>query len=934
MQDKSAISRKILSDITTYSKYSKYIDSVKRRETWEETVYRNIEMHIKKFPALEDEIIKAYQHVLNKEVLPSMRSLQFGGKPIEISPNRLFNCFRRDTRFITSKGVKSFEDFSDGDEVIVPTHQANWEKAKVRCYGKQNLNKITLHRGRSEKTVYVTPEHRWITYDGTNTTDLSIGDVLYVAELDDTQFNYDAATPIEKLYWCYGFVYGDGTLVRSKSQTYSMVRLCNDDVKYLSRFQEMGFSSSEPYSCKGDTIVYTGKYNKVAPDLNKDPINVIRAFLDGYLTADAYKNPDWYHNNELSKYKDIQASNDDHIEFLKSALESCGYFITNIKDLTGEETNFGIRPTTYKFSITNKIGSRKNTAWTVNNIEETDIYEDVWCLEVENDHSFILSGGVVTGNCAFLACDDIHCFSETMFLLLGGSGVGYSVQKHHITKLPDIIGPKNRIRRYLVGDSIEGWADAIKVLIEAYFKNKSNPEYDFRDIRPKGARLITSGGKAPGPQPLKDCIHNLKKVMDTAKAERGVGCQLKPIEVHDMMCYIADAVLAGGIRRAALISLFSFDDDEMLTCKYGQWWELNPQRARANNSAVALRHKIKEKDFKVFWEKVKASGCGEPGIIFTNDKDYGMNPCCEISLRSCEFCNLTTINGSNITTQDELNKRARTAAFIGTLQASYTRFHYLRDIWQQNSEKEALLGVSITGIASKGILSLDLKEASLETVEENKRVAKLIGINPAARVTCVKPEGTASCVVGSSSGIHAWHWSNFIRRLRVGKNESIYHYLKRAIPELIEDDVLKPDNQAIVSLPMKAPEGAILRDEGAINLLERGKHVYKEWVLPGHQKGQNTHNVSITVSVKDNEWDKVGQWMWENKEYYNGISVLPYDGGNYVQAPFEDCDEAIYETMLEKVRNIDLTKIREEEDNTDIKSESACSGNQCTLTHI
>lgn len=933
-QDRSALSRKILSDITTYSKYSKYLDSVKRRETWEETVYRNIEMHIKRFPSLEDEIIKAYQFVLNKQVLPSMRSLQFGGKPIEISPNRLFNCLAEETEFITNNGLKSFKDFKDGDNIVVLTHHGRWMKAKVKSYGKDKLNKITFHKGRSERVVYATKNHRWIDYDGNVTTELSENMTLYPTQTERTNFDWDSADPMQRLYWCYGFVFGDGTVIENNTGKYSMVRLCGDDVKYLPRFKEMGFSSSEPNSCEGDIIVYTGKYQKTAPDLNTEPLTMIKAFMDGYLSADAYKNPDWYQNNSISKYKDIQASDKIHIDFLKSALDVCGYYILNIKDLTGEKTNFGIRPETYKFSINNKIGSNKNSAWSVNKIEETDRYETVWCLEVEGDKSFTLSGGIITGNCAFMACDNIACFSETMFLLLGGSGVGYSVQKHHVAKLPEIIGPKNRTRRYLISDSIEGWADAVKVLVEAYYFNKSNPEYDFRDIRPKGARLITSGGKAPGPQPLKDCLHNIRKVFDNAKAERGSGCQLTPLEVSDIMCYIADAVLAGGIRRAALICLFSFDDDNMLTSKYGHWWELNPQRARANISAVALRHKIKEKDFKIFWEKVKASKCGEPGIYFTNDKDYGANPCVEIALRSCQFCNLTTVNGSDVENQEDLNARVKAATFIGTLQASYTQFHYLRDIWQQNTEKEALLGVSITGIASGNILKLNLKESAQLAIEENIRVAKLLGINPAARITCVKPEGTASCVVGSSSGIHAWHWKHFIRRMRLGKNEAVYNYLKRAIPELIEDDILKPDNQAIVSIPIKAPEGAILRDEGALNLLERSKYVYKEWVMPGHIKGQNTHNVSITVSVKDQEWDEVGQWMWENRSFYNGISVLPYDGGNYAQMPFTDCTEEEYNRLLEKVRNIDLTKVIEEQDNTQLKEQSACSGGQCTITHI
>lgn len=625
--DKSEISRKILSDITVYSKYAKYLPDQKRREVWEESSDRNMRMHIKKFPTLKDEIIEAYEFVKAKKVLPSMRSLQFGGKPVEIAPNRLYNC-------------------------------------------------------------------------------------------------------------------------------------------------------------------------------------------------------------------------------------------------------------------------------------------------------------------SYLPCDDIAVFSETMFLLLGGSGVGYSVQKHHVDCLPEVVGPKNRQRRHLIGDSIEGWSDAVKVLVESYFFNKSEPVFDFRDIRPKGTLLKTSGGRAPGPQPLKDCLHNIRKVFDSAKESRGVGTKLTTLEVHDVQCYIADAVLAGGIRRAALISLFTFDDDSMLTCKYGNWWELNPQRARANNSAVALRHRIREKAFKEFWEKVKASGSGEPGIYFSNDKDYGTNPCAEIALKACQFCNLTTVNVGDVKSQDDLNNRVRMAARIGTYQASYTNFHYLRDIWQNNCEKEPLLGVSMTGIASGKVLNLNLEEAAKIAVEENERIANLIGMKPAKRVTCIKPEGTASLVVGSSSGIHAWHNRYYIRRLRVNKEELMYKYLKRAIPDLVEDDVLKPETDSVISIPIKAPDGAITREEGALVLLERGKKFFNEWVVPGHRDGQNKHNVSITVSVRDDEWKTVGQWMWDNRKFYNGIAVLPYNGGSYTQAPFEDCDEDTYNIMLDKVRNIDLRKIVEDKDTTKQKEELACSGGVCSITHL
>jgi len=531
-------------------------------------------------------------------------------------------------------------------------------------------------------------------------------------------------------------------------------------------------------------------------------------------------------------------------------------------------------------------------------------------------------------NCAYLPIDDWRAFGETMFLLLGGTGVGYSVQKHHVDKLPEIRKPNPaKHRRFLIGDSIEGWADAVKMLVKSYFEGGSSLNFDFSDIRPKGAMLVTSGGKAPGPQPLKECLVKVQGILDT-KQDRE---KLSPIEVHDIVCHIADAVLAGGIRRAALISLFSADDEEMISAKSGPWWELNPQRGRANNSAVLLRNKVTEEYFFDLWKKIEASGAGEPGIYLSNDKDWGTNPCCEIALRPFQFCNLCEVNVSDVVDQDDLNARVKAAAFIGTLQASYTNFHYLRPVWQRTTEKEALIGVGMTGIGSGKAQTLDLKEAAEVVKKENERVAKLLGINAAARCTTIKPSGTSSLTLGTSSGIHAWHNDFYVRRVRVGKNEAIYTYLAINHPELIEDDYFRPHDTAIISVPQQAPEGAILRTESALDLLERVKHFYQNWIKPGHRTGQNTHNISATVSIKPDEWETVGKWMWENRKFYNGLSVLNYDGGTYTQAPFEDITKEDFFKMFMHLHDIDLTKVVEVADNTDLKGEAACAGGACEL---
>ena len=529
-------------------------------------------------------------------------------------------------------------------------------------------------------------------------------------------------------------------------------------------------------------------------------------------------------------------------------------------------------------------------------------------------------------NCSFLPIDDWRSFSEIMFLLLSGCGVGYSVQTHHIEQLPEIKVPI-KSKRYLIGDSIEGWADAVRMLCKAYFTGAPLPLFDFRDIRAKGAQLITVGGKAPGPEPLKECLFNLQKVFERKKN----GDKLTSVEAHDMACHIADAVLSGGIRRAALISLFNLDDEAMLTCKFGNWWEQNPQRGRSNNSAVVLRHKIDEEEFFKLWKKIELSNSGEPGIYFSNDKDWGTNPCCEIALRPFQFCNLCEVNVSDVVDQADLNARVEAAAFIGTLQAAYTDFHYLRDIWRKTTEKDALLGVGMTGIGSGAVLGLDLKYAAQLAKDMNEVIAAQIGVNKAARVTTVKPSGTSSLVLGTSSGIHAWHNDYYIRRIRVGKNEAIYSHLAINHPELVEDDFFKPTIQAVISVPQRAPKGSILRTEDVMDMLERVKKFNLEWVKKGHRKGANTNNVSATVSIQEGEWEKVGRWMWDNQDTFNGLSVLPYFGGSYTQAPFEDITEEKFNEMASHLLGVDLSQVVEFSDETALMDQAACAGGACEI---
>ena len=530
-------------------------------------------------------------------------------------------------------------------------------------------------------------------------------------------------------------------------------------------------------------------------------------------------------------------------------------------------------------------------------------------------------------NCAYLPVDSLYSFSETMFLLLGGSGVGFSVQKHHVDQLPAIKKQQSyKQRTYLIEDSIMGWADSVKMLMKFYFDGGPKPKFDFRAIREKGARLVTAGGKAPGPEPLKIALAHIDAIMERKED----GSKLSPLEAHDIMCHIANSVLAGGIRRSAMISLFSHDDEEMITCKYGDWWETNEQRGRSNNSAVLERGEIGEEEFKALWKRIEASGSGEPGIYWTNNKDWGTNPCCEIGLRPFQFCNLCEVNVSDVVDQTDLNDRVSVAAFFGTLQAGFYDFHYLRPIWSKTTQKDALLGIGMTGIGSGEILKYDLALASNTAKVANSMISAIIGTNEAARVTCIKPSGTTSLVLGTASGIHAWHAPHYLRTMRFNKNEDIAAYLMINHPELCEDDVLRPKDTVCVRIPVAAPKGSIFRTESPLDTLERVKKFAKEWILPGHVNGDNTHNVSATISITD-EWEVVGQWMWDNREDYNGLSVLPYFGGSYKQAPFEDITEEQYNDRLSHLSSVDLTKVMELDDTVDFGQVAACAGGACEI---
>ena len=535
-------------------------------------------------------------------------------------------------------------------------------------------------------------------------------------------------------------------------------------------------------------------------------------------------------------------------------------------------------------------------------------------------------------NCSAVAIDDIHAFSDLFHLLLSGCGVGFSVRRHHVEKLPIMIKPKtDEVITFKPDDSIEGWADCIKALFNAYFVTGANIKFDYSGIRPKGAIIKSSMCAAPGHEPLEVAINHVQKLLDKKMANDDL--KLNTLDCYDICCWISDAVLAGGIRRSAMIALFDKDDDLMLNAKSGEWWVDNPQRGLSNNSVHLDRATTTKEEFDHIFDIAKKSGCGEPGVVWTNNKDWLINPCAEISMPNMGFCNLTSINLGNIKDQDDFNERAYYCSVLGTLQASYTDLRYVRDGWKKQAEEMSLIGVSITGIASHPDLTkVDFKAAVEQVREANVKIAEMIGINPAERLTNVKPDGTGSLLLGTSSGIHAWHAKHYIRRVRINKLEPIYKYMVENFPELVEDDVMKPEINAVLSMVVRAPDGAITRrNETAIEFLDRVRYVWKNWVEPGHIKGDNVNNVSCTVSIKNHEWDEVREWMWENRNNYTGISLLPYSDDSYQQAPLEDTNEDVYKAFADKGYKFEFDKIKEEQNFVNFGAEAACAGGQCEV---
>lgn len=535
-------------------------------------------------------------------------------------------------------------------------------------------------------------------------------------------------------------------------------------------------------------------------------------------------------------------------------------------------------------------------------------------------------------NCSYLSIRRVRDIHDFVLNLLLGTGVGYSIQWRHAKQMPPIRGvQKDTEQAFTVEDTVEGWAAAFEHLFVSYTECLPRVVFDFTKIRPKGSPIRTAGGRAPGADPLKRSLLGAQSVLDEASPKQGESPRrLKPIELFDALCHAADCISAGGTRRSATICLFDWDDEEMLSSKVGDWYSTHPWRCRANISAVLHRAYTSREQYDFVFRHIRENNTGEPGIMWTNDYDLGLNPCAEISLRSQGFCNVSTINGSMVRTQHQLNFLVSQAALLGTLQAGYDHFDYLAHEWSDVCKEDALIGVSMTGIAHGHTCKLDLHQAAHSVVRMNQQLSKKIGIRPAKRTTCIKPEGTVSTLLSTSSGIHDYEAPFFFRSIEIGKTEAIYPHLKEGYPSLVEDKIGYEETHAVFRIPICAPEGAYLKSQStALGLLERIRRYNVEWVREGHVEGANPHNVSSTVSVQEHEWEGVQEWMWDNRADYTAIATFPYWGGTHRQLPFAPCTEQEFREGSSHLHPFDFSTVMEYEDTTTISETAACAGNVC-----
>ena len=966
MLEKNNYGMDIYSQFIHLSRYSRWLPEKGRRENWEETVSRYFdffEEHLlenNKFRLEKKDRKTLEDAVLSLEIMPSMRCLMTAGDALKRENVAGYNCLAAETMFTTKEyGHVPISSLVDKD-VSVINSDGGWSKTTVRNYGFQSLMKVVVGYNTHNEEIYATPDHDWIVGEGKiKTKNLKKGDKIPLVFRKRLPVYEDIDY---RLGIIHGLVYGDGTAQKHKKSRQDRntavatrtkgykIRLC-DDIADLGIWLDE-YPKSYPESCGGDPVYYLHDGFAKTHDLKSLPEDTenesyMVGFFRGWLAADGYVSAT---NGDV-----VICVGSDEEEWLKRHMPVYGVYFKGSSPLP-KTTNMSIRNKDsrnlkiWRASLTadDIIIERKKKNFrpliierTVRRVEKTNRVEDVFCVDVPDYHNFVIENGILTGNCAYVAIDNPRSFDEILYILMNGTGVGFSVESKYVNQLPVVAEDFHETdTTIVVADSKLGWAKALKELIHLLYGGQI-PKRDTSKVRAAGAILKTFGGRASGPEPLEAlfdfCIATFK---DAA------GRKLTTIECHDIVCKIAEIVVVGGVRRSALISLSDLFDDRMRTAKSGEWYHTELQRRLANNSYV-VENKPEVGIFMKEWLALYESKSGERGIFSRiasqkksdngrrdPDWEFGTNPCSEIILRSGEFCNLSEVVVRPSDNLESLKRKVILATILGTFQSTLTNFKYLSKKWKNNCDEERLLGVSLTGImdniltnGSSGRVELmkSLEELKAIAIEVNKEWAEKLGIPQSKAVTCVKPSGTVSQLVQSSSGIHPAYAPYYIRTVRGDKKDPLtMMMMEKGFP--VEDDVMSPMSTAVFSFPIKTPEDAVFRDDkSAIEQLELWLTYYRHWC---------EHKPSVTIYVKENEWLDVGAWVYKHLDEISGISFLPHSDHTYKQAPYQEIDQKKYEELLTKmpkdVNWSDLSKY-ENTDQTTSSQELACVAGGCEI---
>jgi len=905
--------------------YSRWLPEQKRRETYPETVERLMEF----FSGEISQIAPVHKNaarkaILSMDVMPSMRAMWAAGAAAKQNNITLYNCFAGDEKFVTYDGIRSFRE-TVGKSVLVKTSGGSWNRATIKSFGEQSLNEITLGHyngkkpGNEKHKIRVTPNHRWLLAGGNETTSLKVGDVLFSPDL---RGGWDTQGLI------HGAVFGDGTLQEKK---YAKIRLCGKKRNLLKYFE--GYKVSYPPSYNGDPVVYLGNRPewKQLP-LDKVEPHYVAGFIRGLELTDG--------NRTSAGNIRISTQNKELASWLKRNAALAGYKVLSHRTYNGD-TNYGKRSAPLHCIL---LGYGKTAVLRVESVKPAGV-EEVFCAIEPTTHTFTLASGQITGNCAYTIINDVRVFAEILFILMCGTGIGFSVEEIYVSKLPEIRPATGKVVPVVIEDSKEGWADGLNQALQALWEGH-NIKVDYSKVRSRGARLMTMGGRASGPEPL-ESLMNFASDMFRRKRGKTRGKKLQPIDCLDLANKIAEVVVVGGVRRSSQISLSDVADKQVSAAKRGEFWLIHPHRRMSNNSAV-FDGKPDSETFLREWTNLVESKSGERGIYNAEGalrqatasgrrkpyEHFGVNPCAEIILRDAEFCNLSEVIVRAGDTLEDLQEKVKLATMMGMWQATFTHFPFLRHRWKKNCEEERLLGVSLTGIMDNAVLNNVndkakkwLAEMKYAALKEAEKWARKLDINMSAAITTVKPSGTVSQLVDSASGIHPRYNRHYIRRYRIAATDPLFRLLKDAgvphDPELGEDPSIP--STYVLSFPVAAPVNCRTRqDYSALQQLDHWKMVKDFWC---------EHNASITVYVDADEWIRTGAWVYDNFDHICGVSFLPKDNGVYKLAPYEDITEAQYNQLLAAFPEIDYSKLTqyEDDDNTEGSKSYACTGDKCDL---